>query len=43
LISVIIGGLVVVALVVGVLTWRYWLVTRPPLLLDQDTAPASAR
>jgi hypothetical protein len=30
LLAVVIGGLVVLAIVVGVLTWRYWAATRPP-------------
>lgn len=32
LIALVIAGLVVIAGVVAVLTWRYWVATRPPLL-----------
>jgi cobalamin biosynthesis Mg chelatase CobN len=32
LIALVIAGLVLLAAVVGVLTWRYWVATRPPLL-----------
>jgi hypothetical protein len=30
LLGLVVGGLVVLALVVGILTWRYWVATRPP-------------
>jgi hypothetical protein len=36
LITVIIAGLFTVALLVSVLTWRYWVATRPPLLTVDD-------
>jgi hypothetical protein len=32
LLGVIVGGLLVLAVAVGILTWRYWVATRPPLL-----------
>jgi hypothetical protein len=32
LIALVIAGLLLIALVVAVLTWRYWAATRPPLL-----------
>jgi hypothetical protein len=32
LLALIIGGLVMLAVVVGILTWRYWVATRPPLM-----------
>lgn len=35
LIALVIAGLVVVALAVGILTWRYWAATRPPALDDE--------
>lgn len=35
LIALVIAGLVVVALAVGILTWRYWAATRPPALEDE--------
>jgi len=31
LLALIIGGLVALAVLVGILTWRYWVATRPPL------------
>ncbi len=31
LLALIVGGLVLLAVVVGILTWRYWVATRPPL------------
>jgi hypothetical protein len=31
LLALIVGGLVLLAVAVGILTWRYWLATRPPL------------
>jgi hypothetical protein len=30
LVALVVGGLVLLAVVVGVLTWRYWVATRPP-------------
>ena len=30
LIALVVGGLVLLAVAVGILTWRYWLATRPP-------------
>lgn len=41
LIALVIVGLVLIAGVVAVLTWRYWVGTRPPLR-DTDTASARA-
>lgn len=38
LITLVIAGLLLIALVVAVLTWRYWVATRPPLL--EDAAPS---
>ncbi len=32
LLALIVGGLVLLAVAVGILTWRYWAATRPPLL-----------
>jgi hypothetical protein len=32
LLALIIGGLVALAVLVGILTWRYWVATRPPLV-----------
>jgi len=40
LISLVIVGLLLIAGVVSVLTWRYWVATRPPLL---DADPRSVR
>ncbi|HEY6699084.1 MAG TPA: hypothetical protein VIZ67_12710 [Acidimicrobiales bacterium] len=40
LIWMIIAGLAGVAVLVAVLTWRYWLLTRPGLVLDGDDADA---
>lgn len=41
LITLVIIGLVVIAGVVSVLTWRYWVATRPPLReADADPSPA---
>ncbi|MGH9274761.1 MAG: hypothetical protein ACRDZU_08955, partial [Acidimicrobiales bacterium] len=34
-------GLVLIAVVVSVLTWRYWVATRPPLR-EPDTDPSPA-
>jgi hypothetical protein len=34
LIMLVIAGLLLIALVVSLLTWRYWVATRPPLLED---------
>ena len=31
LLALIVGGLVLLAVVVSILTWRYWAATRPPL------------
>lgn len=31
LLALIVGGLVALAVLVGILTWRYWVATRPPL------------
>jgi hypothetical protein len=45
LITVIIAGLVTVALLVAVLTWRYWVATRPPYVIVDDepeTEPTGA-
>jgi hypothetical protein len=39
LIRLIIAGLVLVALLVAVLTWRYWVATRPELLPVADAEP----
>lgn len=36
LISLVIAGLLLIALVVAVLTWRYWVATRPPLLDEPE-------
>jgi hypothetical protein len=36
LITVIIAGLVTVALLVSALTWRYWVATRPPYVTAED-------
>jgi hypothetical protein len=41
LISLVIIGLVLIAGVVSVLTWRYWVATRPPLR-DADSEPSPA-
>jgi hypothetical protein len=41
LISLVILGLVLIAGVVSVLTWRYWVATRPPLR-EPDTDPSPA-
>jgi hypothetical protein len=27
----VVGGLVLLAVAVGILTWRYWVATRPPI------------
>ena len=43
LITLVIAGLVLIALVVSVLTWRYWVATRPPLRDPVDADPAPAR
>ncbi|MGV3760469.1 MAG: hypothetical protein ACO1PW_13160, partial [Actinomycetota bacterium] len=41
LIGIVVAGLVLIALVVSVLTWRYWLATRPlPIEADGHPAPA---
>ena len=32
LLALIVGGLLLLAVAVGILTWRYWAATRPPLL-----------
>ncbi len=31
LLAVIVGGLLLLAVAVSILTWRYWVATRPPL------------
>lgn len=36
LIALVIAGLLLIALVVAVLTWRYWVATRPPLLEEPE-------
>lgn len=41
LIALVIVGLVLIAGVVGTLTWRYWVATRPPLI-DTDRASSAA-
>jgi hypothetical protein len=38
LIALVIAGLVLIAIVVAVLTWRYWVATRPSVL-KTDAAP----
>jgi hypothetical protein len=43
LIWMIIAGLAGVAVLVAVLTWRYWLLTRPGLVLEGDEADAAGR
>jgi hypothetical protein len=43
LIWMIIAGLAAVAILVAVLTWRYWLLTRPALDLEGDEAAAGGR
>jgi cobalamin biosynthesis Mg chelatase CobN len=40
LISLVIAGLVLIAVVVSILLWRYWVATRPPLREPADTARA---
>lgn len=40
LISLVIVGLLIVALAIGILTWRYWAATRPPLLESDARPPA---
>lgn len=42
LIALVIAGLLLIALVVSVLTWRYWVATRPPVL-DDGPAPDPGR
>jgi hypothetical protein len=32
LLALIVGGLLLLAIAVGILTWRYWVATRPPML-----------
>ncbi len=41
LIGTVIAGLLVVAIAVGVLTWRYWIATRPPLLDPEGSATST--
>ncbi|MET0728628.1 MAG: hypothetical protein ABWZ76_10070 [Acidimicrobiales bacterium] len=43
LIAAVIAGLVLVAVTVGVLTWRYWAATRPPLQKPDPSATSGAR
>ena len=31
LLALVVGGLVLLAVAVGILTWRYWVATRPPV------------
>jgi cobalamin biosynthesis Mg chelatase CobN len=41
LIGIVVAGLVLIAIVVGILTWRYWAATRPtPIEADGHPAPA---
>lgn len=42
LIALVIAGLLVIALVVSLLTWRYWVATRPPLLEDPGPRPGGS-
>jgi len=41
LIALVVVGLVLIAGVVGVLTWRYWVATQPPLIDSDRTSPAA--
>lgn len=43
LIALVIAGLLVIAVVVSLLTWRYWVATRPPLLEDPARATGDRR